>query len=915
MDISTSSLFQQNHGKKSSFISPDILSQLQGNGDPLEAQNQLQLPTNNSNINITRTKNNASTSSKDAAKVTAIDTGNKNEIIDKGGGGTDTTDISDISDIDSNSFVNDLQVLIDKKKSFDGKFLLLCEFWNKIFFHTFVFNQFYQKNVKLYNEKDSIFVENNHQEFIIYDLLWHAQKLKRDGWNGLLQSILSITTIVLDKNQEKNVQSFFKDNVSNTNSFIKLRRQIMIIYSFLDNFHQNNQNSNDNNDKDNNNGESIDDPSMISNNSNSNNNMSDKYNYNTMSIKMSDSNKLYYKVLISLFSIYYDKYRLMSPKLSFFNIHVSKSMGSSICETSKRSGLKRIEGSNCHVRPQGHPPPFGHDSKESCDFIKSNVNKLHLDIIAQENPLSGNLDSKLNIPKLCDDFDYILALRNPIERLFSNFREYCQLWFYPNELIHEIGNTQGLTLNKLQSEKKKKCASSMISLKGKTYGNWLTNTDTKGLITQLFANEAKYYSQEAKTIVDHSKFDATRCGKRPGSSNIGGTIKKTDDTVIFWYGGKEYGKFGLKTTLAMAKKGVNIRMYRGYSSNVYTRWLGFNYSTIVDIDSNNGNSVNRDVPFAALMAATYAIDSNMFNNAINLMFNIKYVLPFTTQHKNDNNNKNKKFDYISNINNGFAGMNKFVNDKDNMHLIWNFLLQRFQMRGKWRRQQRTIRSNKPRVNSNSNPKSNRRSNPRSNSPSGHHSVRVTSNRNRASANLPHNAVVRGSGGVHKAPWQDNNRNGQIGGHNVNINGGIGGGRSLLSQKSQNSSNSENKRFSGIERRNLYAQGSVKARQTPSRNVAHRGGASAGAGGGGGGGARARATKRGGNKGWSNMHGAKAKAAMSTYGMMDQMTDDEWKLLIKKNQFDLKLYELATWIADADIDFYQNYNITISIFYK
>ena len=78
-----------------------------------------------------------------------------------------------------------------------------------------------------------------------------------------------------------------------------------------------------------------------------------------------------------------------------------------------------------------------------------------------------------------------------------------------------------------------------------------------------------YYSPEPKTIVDHSKFDAPRCGRRAGASNAGGAINKTDDTVIFCYG-KDYGKFGLKTTLPMAKKGINIRMYLGYSSNVYT---------------------------------------------------------------------------------------------------------------------------------------------------------------------------------------------------------------------------------------------------------------------------------------------------------------------------------------------------------
>ena len=46
--------------------------------------------------------------------------------------------------------------------------------------------------------------------------------------------------------------------------------------------------------------------------------------------------------------------------------------------------------------------------------------------------------------------------------------------------------------------------------------------------------------------------------------------------------------------------------------------------------------------------------------------------------------------------------------------------------------------------------------------------------------------------------------------------------------------------------------------------------------------------------------------------MSTIDDKEYKILKYKNQFDVKLYQLSQWIAQADLTFYTHYNFNTSI---
>ena len=68
-----------------------------------------------------------------------------------------------------------------------------------------------------------------------------------------------------------------------------------------------------------------------------------------------------------------------------------------------------------------------------------------------------------------------------------------------------------------------------------------------------------------------------------------------------------------------------IRQLRAIASNYYARFLGYNYSISI-----NTNMINRNEGIESIIAASYCIDNKMFENAIELMFNIAFVFPFST---------------------------------------------------------------------------------------------------------------------------------------------------------------------------------------------------------------------------------------------------------------------------------------------
>ena len=87
----------------------------------------------------------------------------------------------------------------------------------------------------------------------------------------------------------------------------------------------------------------------------------------------------------------------------FYNIHISKSAGTTICDTMSESAKKRVFRQNCNIPRMGTPIKTPIYTSRTCNKIDEIVNRddLKLRFIAQESPMSGHEYHYSNImPKI-----------------------------------------------------------------------------------------------------------------------------------------------------------------------------------------------------------------------------------------------------------------------------------------------------------------------------------------------------------------------------------------------------------------------------------------------------------------------------------------------------------------------------------
>ena len=202
------------------------------------------------------------------------------------------------------------------------------------------------------------------------------------------------------------------------NNIIKLRRQIMIIHNFL-------------------------------------------FSAYTIHTDLDDVSQIYTNVMF-IFGLLYNDYLIMLPKLSIINLHVSKAMGTSVCETFTHLQYATIHGHRCNYYPQGATPEGVKKWPIKCAQLESYAKFHNSGMLAQESPIGMHDNTSTNdnaTPTLCPNFDYMLVFRDPIERAFSNFHEKSDFIYVQSRIDNSGSKSKKHSISEKKSKRKLKVQS------------------------------------------------------------------------------------------------------------------------------------------------------------------------------------------------------------------------------------------------------------------------------------------------------------------------------------------------------------------------------------------------------------------------------------------------------------------------
>ena len=347
-------------------------------------------------------------------------------------------------------------------------------------------------------------------------------------------------------------------------------------------------------------------------------------------------------------------------------IHVSKSAGTSICSTMGGALHRRTTTSNCNLKPWTaqvlHAKDNGFMGTTTCEQLWRL--SRNFDMIASERAMHGNQQSL--IPNHCSQFAYLIAIRDPIERIASYFYEinHCiSEQYLPTEMLvrrrisrrmsrsrrmilrgkrrrrtisqqrtaSEIANTNSIADSDLRPgrqlqrdlsqasaqwtiELRKQFRSSsgfrVLRVNNALYSHLLVDKDYRGLIRSLFESEGDDDSgdQSARMLTKARGTDTYFYWLNSNPEN---------ETMSEWAAAapseSESKQFAWKTSASQSNR-LNVRFIRGFSSNIYTRFIGFEHRTL--------NS-----SWDAYHARTDELPIDAFINAARFLLKTDFVLP------------------------------------------------------------------------------------------------------------------------------------------------------------------------------------------------------------------------------------------------------------------------------------------------
>ena len=254
----------------------------------------------------------------------------------------------------------------------------------------------------------------------------------------------------------------------------------------------------------------------------------------------------------------------------WYLIHLSKSAGTSICRTQRDIGYAQLKdlGTNCNIPGYGVPIKNQDIGPLSCNELEHIRESEDIEFIASERPMDGHKIS--NKPTLCSKYHYIFPIRNPLRRIASTLIEYNTVKnYFPFQMLTIYGdNDKGFDPIQYAKSQRFRCFKRLITLNhNKTYGSLRNIDDYNDFVTHLFENEEK---EDQVDVVWHNNFN---CRKESNlDDEYHNLYKHEDQTYITWLGDDR--KYAIKITEGF-KDRSNVSLLRGYSSNTYTRWIGY----------------------------------------------------------------------------------------------------------------------------------------------------------------------------------------------------------------------------------------------------------------------------------------------------------------------------------------------------
>ncbi|ETO14403.1 hypothetical protein RFI_22963 [Reticulomyxa filosa] len=339
----------------------------------------------------------------------------------------------------------------------------------------------------------------------------------------------------------------------------------------------------------------------------------------------------------------------------YFLVHISKAAGSTICETLQKLGID-TPSDNCNFKPHGVPigvqkdpgsitcnqmrreafskvffaneaPLSGHVVNEKMDDRPSAPSNRKHGHVLSHHPHMFDMDNfKMiqGLPYLCPEFQYILPLRQPLERIFSWLRQMnLRLTFPYAFLVHREGNWTQYHDKECQDNTIHFTYPNSLNV-SRTFTRMTYAKDMKGFISELFYpyTNATVYVQKISGLYKLTHFDnGNNNDNRYDRCDTWHLTRYVDNIWLYPFKETVFNSRFLWKSMESTHPRMNLHHIRGYCNNIYTRWLGFEHST-------------DDIIFDTILSdANDEYDLQMYRNAIHTLLKVNHVLPFGKETK------------------------------------------------------------------------------------------------------------------------------------------------------------------------------------------------------------------------------------------------------------------------------------------
>ena len=363
-----------------------------------------------------------------------------------------------------------------------------------------------------------------------------------------------------------------------------------------------------------------------------------------------DDDTRYHQLLYIIHSLILQHYKPTLRDKKYFNIHISKSGGTSICSTFNNLpfSIKLPESTVCN---------YHWNEKKSSICQETYDRTKQYDMVAKEVPLDVFYDEKSDDyhPKLCDDFIYLLPFRHPLEKSFS--------WANGDNVLYHHYRTQFYRLipvqNKTENDNDLPCLEQSIIIDGYIYKRITKGHHYRNFFAALFDSENA--TQKPLSSWDEALAENVEYKLKSEQLNVSLPQCMYKDQqnqnwiyIFFNLEDKPGAPFMMKYRKTQWPF-PGLRLPRSSAGNTWTSWLGYG-------DNNMW-------PSSAQLNPRFMIRDKHFVNACMLMLGIDYVLPFWRYLDFDHIDDGRMGITVQERNRRYSGMG------DMGHKIWKITYQ------------------------------------------------------------------------------------------------------------------------------------------------------------------------------------------------------------------------------------------------